>query len=127
MSRISPTAENWIRRELLDRTLVWQIPSSLADFMRYQGHQTDWAAAQRRAVAAARRLGDDAVQARAPRSLGRALTRLGHFDDAGKHLQQALAIYQRHCDSIWQALFLCWQARAREGQHEGRRDLQQPQ
>ena len=64
----------------------------------------DWARSQQVALAAAaRRLGDDAAQALALRSLGEALTRLGSWQDARSHLLNSLTMYANLRDDTGQA------------------------
>lgn len=84
-------------------THTWQLAWSLADFLDWQGHWSDYAATQHTALAAARRLKVPSLQAGAHRILGRAHTHLSRFDDAHTHLQHALDLYERCGDRTGQA------------------------
>ena len=79
--------------------LAW----SLADFLDRRGRWRDWVLAQEAALTAARRLGDDALQARTERSLGRACTELGPLPEAQAHLERALALSRTLADGAGQA------------------------
>ncbi|MEN3361419.1 MAG: hypothetical protein V7637_5401, partial [Mycobacteriales bacterium] len=68
--------------------LAWTMP----EFLDFRGHWQDLTGIQRTALAAARRLGDRAEQARFQRSLGYAYSRLGSYGDAHAELRQALAL-----------------------------------
>jgi tetratricopeptide (TPR) repeat protein len=65
----------------------------LVTFFDFRGHWDDWAATQISAIAAAQRLGDRMALARAHRELGRQRSRIGRYDDAEVHLEQALGLY----------------------------------
>jgi tetratricopeptide (TPR) repeat protein len=80
-----------------------QIAWTLTTFLDRRGHWPDWAAAQRTALAAADRLGDQAAQARAHRDLARAYAQLGRYDDAHAHLRRALALFDGCADPAGQA------------------------
>jgi DNA-binding SARP family transcriptional activator/tetratricopeptide (TPR) repeat protein len=82
---------------------AWQLPSTLATYLNLRGHWHDWAAVQHTAVAATRRLGDKAGQARCERGLGRAYLRLCRYPDSSAHLQEALELYRQIGDSDGQA------------------------
>jgi len=82
---------------------AWQIPWALATYLDRRGHWRDWAAIQHAALAAARRLGDQAGQAHAHRSMGRVQIHLGRYGDARAHLSQALSLYRQLGDRISQA------------------------
>jgi len=82
---------------------AWQLAWSLSTFLDRQGHWRQWASTQRAAVAAARRAGDDAAQARAHRFAALALGRLGDFAEAHAELGEALRLYERTGDLIGQA------------------------
>jgi len=71
---------------------AWQIAWSLWRFLDLGGRWHDFAAAERIALAATRRLGDRAAEASAHQRFGHASTRLGHYDDAHAHLGLALSI-----------------------------------
>jgi DNA-binding SARP family transcriptional activator/Flp pilus assembly protein TadD len=103
-------AEHWVLLAVISLaaehrfdTHAWQLPWTLTDFFDWQGHWRDWIATQRTAVAAARRVGDRAGQARACRSLGDACARLGHFDEAHTHLTQALGLFREVGDHTGEA------------------------
>jgi tetratricopeptide (TPR) repeat protein len=81
----------------------WQIASIIARFLCSQGNWHELATAQRTALAAARRLEDPAAQADAHRKLAHADGRLGHYDDARKHLQDALDLHSSLADRTGQA------------------------
>jgi DNA-binding SARP family transcriptional activator/tetratricopeptide (TPR) repeat protein len=83
---------------------VWQLAWTMADFLDRQGHWHDYAATQRAALTAARRLADPSLQAYAHRILGRACTHLSRFDDAHTHLGHALDHYERCGEQVGQAL-----------------------
>src|SRR5262245_9670963 len=84
----------------LDRQ-VCQLAQAMFVFLHRQGFWHDQADTQRTAVAAARRLGDPAEQARAHRSLGRALADLGCFDKPHRNLD--IALERSHDDPAGQA------------------------
>lgn len=96
-----------------------QLPWTLATFLNRQGHWHDWATTQQTALAAATRLGDRAVQARAHGGLGFAHIQHGHYADAFDCLQQALALYEELGDLDGQAHVHLSLAVAceRQGQH----------
>ena len=79
---------------------AWQLPWALSDYLSRRGHWPDQAATSRTALAAARRLGDLAGQARAHQSLGCAES----MSSAGKaghaHLAQALGLYRELGDQL---------------------------
>jgi tetratricopeptide (TPR) repeat protein/transcriptional regulator with XRE-family HTH domain len=79
--------------------LAW----SLADFLDRRGRWRDWVLTQEAALTAARRLGDDALQARTERGLGRACTELGLLAEARAHLKRALALSRKLADGAGQA------------------------
>jgi tetratricopeptide (TPR) repeat protein len=96
-----------------------QLAWTLVDYLNWQGHWRDLADVGRVAVAAARRLGDGAAQARAERSLGATYTRLGRYDDARSHIGSALALFRDLGDPIGAAhahLHLS-EVYERQGQH----------
>jgi tetratricopeptide (TPR) repeat protein len=84
-------------------THAWQLAWTLADFQQWRGLWPDRAACLTIALAAARRLGNIAEQARAHRGLGYAYTRLARNDDAHLHLRQALDVYERLGDRAGRA------------------------
>jgi tetratricopeptide (TPR) repeat protein len=75
---------------------AWQIAWILGDFLDRRGRWHDWAAVQHTALDAAQRLGDKGAQAHALAALGIACDRLGRYDDARTHLQQALVLSSDH-------------------------------
>jgi tetratricopeptide (TPR) repeat protein len=102
-------------------THTWQLAWTLWTFLGRRGHWHDQAAAGRAAVAAAGRLADPTVQARAHRHLARAYTRLGRFDDAHTQLRHALDLYRQAGDQVGQAhthqnLAYLWGRQGRPGQ-----------
>ncbi|MGH3157300.1 MAG: AfsR/SARP family transcriptional regulator [Streptosporangiaceae bacterium] len=84
-------------------THAWQIPWTLSRFLEMRGRWQDWASIGQIALAAAQRLGDQAVQASAHQRLGYAIARLGRYEDAHSHLQLALSIYTERDDRAGQA------------------------
>jgi tetratricopeptide (TPR) repeat protein len=84
-------------------THTWQLAWTLDDFLDRRGHWHDQAATGRAAMAAAGRLADPPVQARAHRLLAHAYTRLGRFDDAHPHLRHALDLITQAGDRVGQA------------------------
>jgi len=82
---------------------AWQIPWTLGEFFDRRGYWADWAAIQQTALAAARRQGHLAGQAHASRDIGRALARLGRYDEAHPHLQAALDLRAQLGDPAGQA------------------------
>jgi tetratricopeptide (TPR) repeat protein len=82
---------------------AWQLPWAMVDFLDIRGHWREWAATQRRAVAAATRSGDVAGQAAATRLLASACARLGDYDQARVHLADCLGLYQRLGDRSGEA------------------------
>ena len=82
---------------------AWQLPWTMVDFLEFSGHWEDWMNTQRIAVAAARRLGDRAAEARCGRALGYAYARNGRDNDALGQLRQALRLFGETEDPIGQA------------------------
>jgi DNA-binding SARP family transcriptional activator/Flp pilus assembly protein TadD len=76
-------------------TYAWQLPWAMASFLQARGHWQEWAATQRRALAAATRLHDAAAQALSGRLLAMACANLGDHDQARGHYASSLALYQR--------------------------------
>jgi DNA-binding SARP family transcriptional activator/Tfp pilus assembly protein PilF len=83
-------------------THAWQIPWALGRFLDRRGFWHDWAAMERTALTAARRLGDLPGQASAQHSLGYAYARLGQHDKALTHLRQSERIYDQTGDRVGQ-------------------------
>ncbi|GAA2707922.1 BTAD domain-containing putative transcriptional regulator [Micromonospora olivasterospora] len=82
---------------------AWQLAWTLDTFFDYRGHWHDWAATQRTALAAARRLGDRSWEAAAHRSLGVVHTQLGRLDDGQLHFREALERYAELGDLVSRA------------------------
>jgi DNA-binding SARP family transcriptional activator/Tfp pilus assembly protein PilF len=88
---------------------AWQLPWCIAVPLDQRGYWHDWAAAQRTAVAAARRLNDRAGLARARHSLGQACIRLGREAEGKAQLNGALQLYGQLADRSGQAhVHLCF-------------------
>ncbi|MEJ3747574.1 BTAD domain-containing putative transcriptional regulator [Actinomycetes bacterium KLBMP 9797] len=99
---------------------AWRLAWAMAYFLERRGHWEPWAAAQRTALVAARRLGDRAGQAHAYRGLGRVHVHLGRVDEAFAYLRQAQHEYRAVDDLAGQARVhfdLCW-FHARQERHE---------
>ena len=106
---------------------AWRLAWALAYFLERRGRWEPWAAAQRTALAAARRLDDETGQAHAHRSLGRVHVHLGRVEEAVAHLRQAQRFYRAVGDAAGQARVhfdLCWIS-DRRGDH--RRSLEHAQ
>jgi DNA-binding SARP family transcriptional activator len=84
-------------------THAWQIPWTMVDFCEFSGHWHDWIATQRIAIAAARRLGHRAGEARCCRALGYAYARTGRDHDALDHLRRAFRLFRDVGDPIGEA------------------------
>jgi tetratricopeptide (TPR) repeat protein len=92
---------------------AWQLAATIGDFLDRRGHWQEWATIQQTALAAARRSGDRAGQARCHRDLGRAYTRLGRMAEALTHYGHALELYAALDDHAGQAntvLDMAWVA-----------------
>jgi DNA-binding SARP family transcriptional activator/tetratricopeptide (TPR) repeat protein len=103
------TAEHAVLLGVLDHAAetgwdlhTWHLAWTLADFLDWQMHWHDYAATQRSALAAAKRLADPSREADAHRILGRAYTRLDRLDDAHAHLRDALDLYRQCGDQAGQ-------------------------
>ena len=99
-------------------THVCRLTRTMAHFLERRGHWDRWAAAQRTAWAAARRLGDPVEEAHARRSLGRVAVHLGLVDEATAHFAAALAAFRAAGDHAGQGrigLDLGWLA-VRQGE-----------
>jgi tetratricopeptide (TPR) repeat protein/transcriptional regulator with XRE-family HTH domain len=101
-------------------TQAWLLSWSLADFLDRRGSWHEWAMAQQIALAAATRLGDLALQARAVRGLGRACTELGALEDARDHFRRALDLDRQLGNDVGQAN--TYLALARVAEYLGRYD-----
>jgi Helix-turn-helix domain/NB-ARC domain len=84
-------------------TQTWQLAWTLVDFLEFLGHWQDWIVTQRMAIAATRRLADQAAEARCCRALGYAYARTGSDSDAHAHLTRALSFFRQVDDPIGQA------------------------
>jgi DNA-binding SARP family transcriptional activator/tetratricopeptide (TPR) repeat protein len=102
---------------------AWQLPTVLQEYFARGGYYLDWAKSQQAALAAAIRLGDEAAQASAHRSLGDALIRLGSCDDARGHLQHALELYGSLGDDAGEASCHCGMTRLSESEGDHIRSL----
>jgi DNA-binding SARP family transcriptional activator/tetratricopeptide (TPR) repeat protein len=85
-------------------THAWQLAWTMATFLDRRGHWHDWAATMRTGLNAARKIGDQAGEARAHRGLAAAYGRMGRFADAHTHLRQALGLYVNLADHTGEAL-----------------------
>ncbi|WP_188316975.1 tetratricopeptide repeat protein [Solihabitans fulvus] len=99
---------------------VWQFAWSLQTFLWRRGHLHDNLATWRAGLAAARRSGDPAAEARAHRILGRSLALVGLHADATRHLGEALALAERSGDPVAQvhahnSLALAWGQQGEDG------------
>ena len=92
-----------LRRSAGFDTHAWQLAWALASYFEYQGHYRDWRSTQTAALEASRRLGDKTAQALSHDLLARALVRLGRYDQAYAHLQNALALFEELGDLAGQA------------------------
>ncbi|WFE55184.1 BTAD domain-containing putative transcriptional regulator [Micromonospora sp. WMMD1155] len=72
---------------------AWRLAWAMAGFLHRQGHWQDWLGTQRIALAAASRIGDQAGQGHAHRSLGLACSRLRRHDEADDHLRRAFDLF----------------------------------
>ena len=95
---------------------AWQLAAMLREYFARRGHYVDWAKSQQVALAASRRLGDNAAQALALRSLGAALIQLGSWQDARSHLLDSLTLYSKLRDDAGQASCHCSMALLSESQ-----------
>jgi tetratricopeptide (TPR) repeat protein len=78
---------------------AWQLAWAITPFLEYQGYWHEW----RAALEACRQHGDLHCRALTTRLLGRALVRLGRFDDAHEQLNRALSLYQEIDDAVGRA------------------------
>ncbi len=104
-------------------TAVWQLAWTLDNYHYRRGHLHDNITSWRAGLAAAERLGDTAVQARAHRRLGLVYAPLGQATEALYHLRRSLALSMRVGDVLGEAgahfvLALAWTQ-----QHDDRRAL----
>ncbi|MET8850851.1 BTAD domain-containing putative transcriptional regulator [Amycolatopsis sp. NPDC004625] len=103
---------------------VWQLAWELTTFHARRGHRQDDLATWRAAVDAAGHLPGLAAGIRAHRYLGRALAELDRHEAASRHLQEALALAERHPDPAEQALAHHQLARAWERREDNARALE---
>ncbi|WP_372660223.1 AfsR/SARP family transcriptional regulator [Amycolatopsis kentuckyensis] len=94
-------------------TAVWQLAWTLDNFHYRRGHLHENIDAWRAGLAAAERLGNLGVQARAHRRLGLVYAPLGRQEEALRHLNRSLALSERVGDTLGQAgahfvLALAW-------------------
>ncbi|GAB3878568.1 BTAD domain-containing putative transcriptional regulator [Kibdelosporangium lantanae] len=94
-------------------TAVWQLAWTLDNFQYRRGHIQTNVTSWRAGLAAAQRLGDVGVQARAHRRLGLTLAHSGATEEALHHLQQSLALSHEVGDTLGEAgahvvLALAW-------------------
>ncbi|MGW2291228.1 BTAD domain-containing putative transcriptional regulator [Streptomyces phaeochromogenes] len=83
-------------------THTWQLARALATYLQRRGHWHDLLACQRSGLHAALRLADERGQAHAHLGLALAQIRLLRFDDAHRHLGQALDLFGRVGDRVGQ-------------------------
>ncbi|MEU5261516.1 BTAD domain-containing putative transcriptional regulator [Amycolatopsis sp. NPDC021455] len=94
-------------------TAVWQLAWTLDNYHYRRGHLHENIAAWRAGLAAAERLENAGVQARAHRRLGLVYAPLGRREEAMRHLNRSLALSERIGDTLGQAgahfvLALAW-------------------
>lgn len=99
---------------------AWRLAWTMAGFLHRQGHWQDWLGTQRIALAAASRIGDQAGQGHAHRSLGLACSRLRRYDEADDHLRRALDLFTDVGDDAGRAhtCLNLGQLAERQGQHQ---------
>jgi DNA-binding SARP family transcriptional activator/tetratricopeptide (TPR) repeat protein len=98
---------------------TWQLAWSLAAFLQWRGQWSDWATAERAAVAAAGRLADPIALAGAHRRLAKAYIELGRHDEAHTEMWHALDLFTQAGDRVGQAdthNTIGW-AQARQGRY----------
>ncbi|GAA1293720.1 AfsR/SARP family transcriptional regulator [Saccharothrix xinjiangensis] len=103
--------------------VVWQLAWTLHTFHFRQGHHHDELSMWRTALDAAEHLRDPAALARVHRRLGLTHARLRRYDQARHHLDQALAVAERHHDTVEQACIhytFAWAAIRRTTEPEAR-------
>ncbi|HEX6525695.1 MAG TPA: BTAD domain-containing putative transcriptional regulator [Streptosporangiaceae bacterium] len=100
--RVLLAAVTFAAREGFDRH-AWQLPWCLVTFLYRRGQWDQWVAVERVALAAARRLGDLAGQARAHLDLGYAGVVSGARRGTPVHLRQALSMFAQLDDREGQA------------------------
>jgi DNA-binding SARP family transcriptional activator/transcriptional regulator with XRE-family HTH domain len=95
---------------------AWQLPAAMETFLYRRGHWHDWDATQRTALTAAKRLGDLGSQAHAHRGIASARIELACYDDARRHLAEALCLREQVGDLAGRARIHLDMARACSGQ-----------
>lgn len=110
-------------------SVVWQLAWTLVIFQYNQGYSDSRIAAWRLASSCASQLPDPATQIAIQRNLGRAYVETGEYEEAFKHLYEALALAERENDLPAQAYVhgnLAWawvnQGDHRKGLAHGLRD-----
>jgi DNA-binding SARP family transcriptional activator/Tfp pilus assembly protein PilF len=83
--------------------LTWRLAWTLETYLSRRGLWHLWVSTQSEALAAALRLGDLRVQARAHRGLGDAKIQLGRHEDALVHLKDALSTFDELGDDLGKA------------------------
>ena len=83
---------------------AWNIAWTLLDYLSYQGHWHDQLAVSTTALAAAARLADPALKAKAHYYRARAAVEVGRYGDAQTSYEHALDLYRQLTDRIGQAL-----------------------
>jgi tetratricopeptide (TPR) repeat protein len=103
-------------QDLHAERLAWTV----ADYFHRTGRWQDWVTSQAIAVETAQRLGDEAAEARAHRSLGRAHAQLGRHAEAHTEFGYALRLFAAASDDIGQAHTQLNEAFVfdREGRHD---------
>jgi tetratricopeptide (TPR) repeat protein/transcriptional regulator with XRE-family HTH domain len=77
---------------------VGRFATALATYLHRGGHWTAWADTQRKALEAAQRRADPALEASSARQLARAYIQLGRLDEADAQLRAALRLFDRTAD-----------------------------
>jgi DNA-binding SARP family transcriptional activator len=95
-ARIAAEHEGW-------DTAVWQLAWTLDNFQYRRGHIHTNVISWRAGLAAAERLNDLAIQARAHRRLGLTLAPTGANEEARHHLNQSLALSEQIGDTLGEA------------------------
>jgi tetratricopeptide (TPR) repeat protein len=82
---------------------AWRIAHTMVTYLDRQGHWRDLVTTQEAALAAARRLADPAALAMSYRLVGRALSRVGRYEESRHRLELALAAFEARDDLPGQA------------------------
>jgi len=106
---------------------AWQLGWTMETFFSHRDHLHDWAATQRTALTAARRLGDSNAKAFAHRGIANALLELGNYRDGYAHLQHAMKLRRRLGDQAGQARLLLDLSRLHQRQGRLRHSLRSAQ